>query len=187
MRSPMGTRQEPVEEMATGGRAHDELPGLQAMLQELRQAPEVFRSSLFWEHHADLQFRELAEEGGFAAFKRTVNRHFFQFMVTGVRDPQFRAVARQWMRHPKISALLARLEEPLQAPPGSCSPLRLRIAGGALAAETLFELAVLSESFASPAASMRSTSRCSPTTPRGATVAASSLIWRSPRSASPRA
>jgi putative sugar O-methyltransferase len=125
----MGTRQEPVEEMATGGRAHDELPGLQAMLQELRQAPEVFRSSLFWEHHADLQFRELAEEGGFAAFKRTVNRHFFQFMVTGVRDPQFRAVARQWMRHPKISALLARLEEPLQAPPGSCSPLRLRIAG----------------------------------------------------------
>jgi putative sugar O-methyltransferase len=125
----MGTRQEPIEEMATPGGTSEELPGLEAMLDELRGAPEVYRPSRFWEHLAELQYRELADEGGFGAFKRTVNRHFFQFMVTGVRDPQFRAVARHWLLRPSLRALFTRLGGPLPAPPDSCSPLRRHIAG----------------------------------------------------------
>ncbi len=123
--------------------AGDELPGLEAMLHELRDAPEIFRSSRFWEHHAELQYRELAEQGGFAAFKRTVNRHFFQFMVTSPRDPQFRAVVRHWARRPNVGAVRARLREPLAAParsgesltaqPGRRATLRARISGRAYA------------------------------------------------------
>jgi putative sugar O-methyltransferase len=114
--------------MATRAGTIEELPGLGAMLQELRGAPDVYRPSRFWEHLADEQYRELADEGGFGAFKRTVNRHFFQFMVIGVRDPQFRAVARQWLRQPRLRALLTRLAQPLPAPPGSHSRKRLRLA-----------------------------------------------------------
>jgi putative sugar O-methyltransferase len=125
----MGTRQQPVQETATRAATGEELPGLQAMLDELRCAPEVYRPSRFWDYLAGVQYRELADEGGFAAFKRSVNRHYFQFMVTGVRDPQFRAVARQWLRRPRPSVLFSRLRRPLPAPPGTCSRLRLLIAG----------------------------------------------------------
>jgi putative sugar O-methyltransferase len=128
MRSHMGTRQQSGQETATRAATGEELPGLEAMLDELRCAPEVYRPSQFWEYLAGVQYRELADEGGFAAFKRSVNRHYFQFMVTGVRDPQFRAVARQWLRHPRPRALFTRLRGPLPAPPGTCSRLRLFIA-----------------------------------------------------------
>ncbi len=99
------------------------------MLEELRGAPEIVRSSKFWEHHAELQYRELAEQGGFAAFKRTVNRHFFQFMVTSPGDPQFRAAVRHWARHPSVGALRATLETSLEVPRGRCMALRSRIFG----------------------------------------------------------
>jgi putative sugar O-methyltransferase len=125
----MQTRQEPIERTATPGARSEEMPGLEAMLEEMRGAPAIYRASKFWEHFAELQHRELADEGGFGAFKCTVNRHFFQFMVTGVRDPQFRAVARQWLRHPRLRGLGTRLGRPLPAPPGTCSRLRLLIAG----------------------------------------------------------
>ncbi len=115
--------------MRTRQRYDDGLPDLDAMLEELRNGPEIFRSSRFWEHHAELQRRELAEYGGFAEFKRTVNRHFFQFMVTGVRDPQFRAVARRWSRRPNPRALLARLNTSLEPPPARFSKLRSIAAG----------------------------------------------------------
>lgn len=125
----METRKQPnVHALAADG-ANEELPGLEAMLADLRDAPEIYRPSRFWEYLADLQYRELADEGGFASFKCTVNRHFFQFMVTGVRDPQFRAVARQWLRRPRLRALLARLGRSVPAPPGTCTALRLLIAG----------------------------------------------------------
>jgi putative sugar O-methyltransferase len=109
--------------------ADEELPGFEAMLEELRGAPEIYRSSKFWEHHAELQNKDLAEQGGFAAFKRTVNRFFFQFMVTHPRDPQFRAALRHWVRHPSLGALLTRLEAPLPVPPGKVPALRSLVFG----------------------------------------------------------
>ncbi len=114
--------------------ADDELPGLEAMLSELRGAPEIYRSSKFWEHHAELQYRELAEQGGFAAFKRTVNRFFFQFMVTHPRDPQFRAALRHWARSPSLRAVFARLDTPLEVPPGRRAALRSLVFGRVYAA-----------------------------------------------------
>lgn len=109
--------------------AEEELPGLGAMLAELRQAPEIIRPSGFWEHHAELQYRELQEQGGFAAFKQTVNRHFFQFMVTSPRDPQFRAVFRDWLWHQPTRTLFSRLDLPLEVPPGRMRALRTRVFG----------------------------------------------------------
>jgi putative sugar O-methyltransferase len=114
--------------------AEDELPGLGAMLEELRTAPEIVRPSGFWEHHAELQYRELEEHGGFAAFKRTVNRHFFQFTVTSPRDPQFQAVIRDWARHPSTRLLRSRLEEPLDVPAGRLTGLRSFVFGRVYAA-----------------------------------------------------
>jgi putative sugar O-methyltransferase len=123
-------RPSPAPEQATlAPVADEELPGFEAMLEEMRGAPEIYRSSKFWEHHAELQNKDLAEQGGFAAFKRTVNRFFFQFMVTHPRDPQFRAALRHWARRPSLRPLFARLEAPFPVPPGKVPPLRSLVFG----------------------------------------------------------
>lgn len=148
----MGTRQKLPDRAGTSPRTHtrrrsdarqgvradesgrltlvnDELPGLEAMLEQLRDAPEIYRSSKFWEHHVKLQRRELVEQGGFVAFKQTVNRHFFQFTVARPTDPQFRAVLRRWLTHPSPRALFARLNAPLTVSPGRFARLRRFILG----------------------------------------------------------
>jgi putative sugar O-methyltransferase len=112
--------------MSSAPRDHDVLPDYDAMVQELRRGPDIYSPSRFWEHHAELQRRELAEHGGFQSFKRTVNCHFFQFNVASVLDPQFRAVARRWLRRPDPRVLLARLDGslPPQPQPVRCARLR---------------------------------------------------------------
>jgi putative sugar O-methyltransferase len=104
------------------------LPGHDAMVEELDSAPAIYRPSGFWRHHAELQRRELEEQGGFDAFKRTVNRHFFQFNVTSPLDPQFRAVAKRWLRRPDPRVLVARLDRPLPTQPVRLARLR-RVVG----------------------------------------------------------
>lgn len=93
------------------------LPGLAAMVDELRAAPAIFRPSAFWLEHAE-RLDGWLETEGFDEFKRTLNRHFFQFMVRSPRDPQFRAAFSRWIRHPARGLASARLEEPLDLPPG---------------------------------------------------------------------
>jgi putative sugar O-methyltransferase len=92
------------------------LANLGAMLEEIRQAPPVVRPSRYWEYLNDLNLGQLAEDG-FDEFKRTINRNYFQFQLADPRSPEFRAVARAWLRHPRPNVLHARLAEPPVMPP----------------------------------------------------------------------
>jgi len=91
------------------------LAKLPSMLDELRQAPPVVQPSRFWEHLTELNLRQL-EDDGFDEFKRTINRNYFQFQVVGARSPQYRAVLRAWLAHPRPGVFAARLAEPLEFP-----------------------------------------------------------------------
>lgn len=99
------------------------LASLPAMLEEIRHAPAIVRPSRFWEHLTELNLQQL-EDGGFAEFKRTINRNYFQFQLTSPRSPEYRAVLRAWMRHPRVAPLAASLAEPLDVPGAGVSSLR---------------------------------------------------------------
>jgi putative sugar O-methyltransferase len=79
------------------------------MLDELSAAGPVFQPSAFWEHFKDLHIEQLEREG-FAQFKRTVNKDYFQFMQVDPRFDQFRGILGRWLRQPDLSVLSARLE-----------------------------------------------------------------------------
>ena len=82
---------------------------LEAMFQELRDAPELFQPSAFWEHYNALNLRQL-ERRGFQDFKRTLGRNYFSFVPPDrLRDPQFLAMLRQSLARPAASVLRARL------------------------------------------------------------------------------
>jgi putative sugar O-methyltransferase len=91
----------------------DKLP---AMLEEMRQAPSIVRPSRFWEHYNELNLRQLAD-GGFAEFKRTVNRNYFQFQLVAIRSPQYRAAISAWLKHPRPAVFGARLAERIEFDP----------------------------------------------------------------------
>src|SRR5450759_2958716 len=89
---------------------------LPTMLEEIRSAPPIVQPSRFWEQLTELNLRQLADDG-FKEFKRTINRNYFQFQLTGPRSPQYRAVTRAWRRNPRPAASVARRAEPLVFPP----------------------------------------------------------------------
>jgi putative sugar O-methyltransferase len=86
------------------------LPDLEAMVAEMEQAPEIVRPSAYWEFLNDLNLAQLADSG-FARFKRTVNQNYFNWPTRHLRDEQFRAVARDWLRRPTPRVLSARLHD----------------------------------------------------------------------------
>jgi putative sugar O-methyltransferase len=94
-----------------------ELDTLPQMFEEMRRAPEVVQPSRYWSHLNELNMDQLVGRG-FAEFKRTVNRNYFQFQQAGLRSPQFRAVARRWLRSPRLGVLGASLAEPLDSGAG---------------------------------------------------------------------
>ena len=103
----------PGEKVMIGDLQQTGLDKLSAMLEEIRQAPPIVQPSRFWEHFTELNLRQLGEEG-FSEFKRTVNRNYFQFQLTALRSPQYRAVIRAWLAHPRPSALRARLADRIE-------------------------------------------------------------------------
>jgi putative sugar O-methyltransferase len=84
------------------------LQSLPEMLEEMQTASELVRPSSFWVHINTINLDQLSTTG-FKEFKRTVNSNYFQWLPTGPRDPQFRAVLRDWARHPSMAPLRARL------------------------------------------------------------------------------
>ena len=106
-----------------------QLPTLPAMLDEIREAPEIVRPDRFWELHNERNMRQIAGEG-FDEFKRTVNRNYFQFQLS---RSQYGAVARAWLEHPRPAVLGARLVDPLAPPAGPLARLRGALAGKAYA------------------------------------------------------
>jgi putative sugar O-methyltransferase len=94
------------------------LAKLPTMLDEIREAPPIVQPSRYWEHLNELNLGQLADEG-FDEFKRTINRNYFQFQIVALRSPQYRAVTRAWLRHPRAAVFRARLAENLVDPAGS--------------------------------------------------------------------
>jgi putative sugar O-methyltransferase len=85
---------------------------LDEMFGELRNSPELFRPSAFWEYYNALNVEQL-ERHGFEDFKRTLGRNYFSFLppIT-LRDPQFLAVLRELLKRPTPSVLSARNAAP---------------------------------------------------------------------------
>jgi putative sugar O-methyltransferase len=81
------------------------------MTREIAGASPLYRPSNFWNDLNKKNFEMLAELG-VENFKRTVAQNYFNWLVVGIRDVQFRNALRSWMRRPSILPLLNRLEFP---------------------------------------------------------------------------
>ena len=86
------------------------LSRLDLMIEEMESVPDVVRPSRFWEFLNEVNLGQLRDTG-LNECKRTVNSNYFQFLPTGPKDPQFRAVLRRWLAHPTTSVLSARVNE----------------------------------------------------------------------------
>jgi len=81
------------------------------MFAEIQRGPEVIRPSAFWEAWGDQHLR-LLTAAGFASFKRTINRNYFNWVPRSPLDDQFRVVARDALRRgTAVRAMRARLED----------------------------------------------------------------------------
>jgi putative sugar O-methyltransferase len=93
---------------ALGGRTvHAVKPDLDAMLAEMRAAPDVVRPSRMWERLASRNLEQL-RTAGIGEFKRTVNSNYFQWLPTSHHDLQLKAVLRLWRRRPNPLVVSAR-------------------------------------------------------------------------------
>jgi putative sugar O-methyltransferase len=84
----------------------EELPGVDEMVAELGDAPELWRAGRFWEALNERVSRLDGPE--FFTFKRTENALYFTFVVLSPLHENFRAALRGWLRRPRPSTLLAR-------------------------------------------------------------------------------
>ncbi len=88
------------------------LPGLEEMLAEMRDAPRIVQPSAFWEAWNEEHMRLLAD-AGFARFKQTINRNYFNWMPRSPLDDQFLVVARDGLRRAgSLRSMAARLDDP---------------------------------------------------------------------------
>jgi hypothetical protein len=69
------------------------------MSAEVQDGPAVYRPSRFWERMAGVNERQLSEHG-LDSFKRTVNQNYFNWLISNPRDPQYRALIKDWLTHP---------------------------------------------------------------------------------------
>ena len=84
---------------------------VQRMAEEVARGPQVYRPSNFW---TDLNLTNSAmlDELGLKNFKRTVAQNYFNWLVIGCRDNQFKSVLRHFLRHPTVQPLLNRMCAP---------------------------------------------------------------------------
>ena len=84
---------------------------LAALWEDLREAPEVYHPSPFWEELAAYGMRQL-QESGFEHFKRTVNMRYFNWNVMGILRHQLLPVLAWWCRHPRSTIFTAKFPRP---------------------------------------------------------------------------
>ena len=113
------------------GEASVDPAGLNALLDEMKTAPEIYRPSAFWEELTAVGLKQL-EAGGFENFKRSVNMTYFNWNVLGILQHQFLPVFWSWCRRPKWGVFQARFRGYRTALPGarvyrSVSDYRLRL------------------------------------------------------------
>ena len=80
---------------------------IDALLEEMKTAPEIYRPSAFWEELTVVGLKQL-ESGGFENFKRSVNMTYFNWNVLGIFQHQFLPVFLNWCRDPEWEILRAR-------------------------------------------------------------------------------
>ena len=82
-----------------------------AMVAEVERGPEIYRPSRFWEH-LNCVNKGMLQELGLENFKRSVAQNYFNWLVLGRGDPQFRAASGRWLRRPSLQPFLNKLEVP---------------------------------------------------------------------------
>ena len=93
-----------------------DLRNLPAMFAELSDAPAVVQPSALWETLNERNLGQLADRG-FSEFKRTVNGHYFQFIPASTKgSEQWKAVRRDFARHPRPAVLGARMTDEFEIP-----------------------------------------------------------------------
>jgi putative sugar O-methyltransferase len=87
---------------------------LEAVLAEMTahvlSQPEIYRPSKFWEFLNDRNRSQLNSKG-LNNFKRTINQNYYNWMLSGTGDNQFRSVARKWAQEPTLEAFQVVLAE----------------------------------------------------------------------------
>ncbi len=84
---------------------------IQAMLDELLAAPDIYHPSRFWEFLNSCHNTLLAW-GGERNFKRTINQNYFNFIPTSLFDRKTLNVLRLWLRHSSLKPFGYELEDP---------------------------------------------------------------------------
>jgi putative sugar O-methyltransferase len=88
---------------------------LGAMIEEMRNAPEIVRPSAYWTFLNEQSIEEL-KKSGFENFKRKVNNNYFQVILFSPRYSQFRAALIRWIARPTMKIFSARVADPESLP-----------------------------------------------------------------------
>lgn len=83
---------------------------MKAMVEEVAGASALYRPSKFWEMLGGLNEQMLAEHG-LENLKRTVAQNYYNWLVVGTEDNQFRNVLRHWLSHPTLAPFLNAIEK----------------------------------------------------------------------------
>jgi len=80
-------------------------PELQAMVDEVGRASALYRPSRLWEFMGGLNDQMLSEHG-LQNLKRTVAQNYYNWLVVGTQDNQFRNMVRYWLSRPSLTPFL---------------------------------------------------------------------------------
>jgi putative sugar O-methyltransferase len=86
------------------------LRGVAELMAEMRDAPEPYRPSPFWDELAAISVKQL-EGAGFNNFKRTVNMMYFNWDVLGIVRHQLLPVLSHWLKRPTSRVFTARFSD----------------------------------------------------------------------------
>ena len=78
---------------------------MKAMVEEIAAAPALYRPSKFWEMLGGLNEQMLSEHG-LENLKRTVAQNYYNWLVVGTEDNQFRNAFRHWLTQPTLAPFL---------------------------------------------------------------------------------
>jgi len=82
---------------------------IERMRAGVERSPEIYHPGAFWDGLIATSLKMLETEG-ITSFNRTVSNNYYNWLVTTLREPQMKHVARQWLRRPTLAPLLNRLE-----------------------------------------------------------------------------
>ena len=82
-----------------------------AMRKIMKQAPEIYQPSLFWEKFYEINMAQLREVG-LSNFKLTVNQNYQNFIPRTLLDPKLRPLLKWFRKNPSFRPLLSVMTNP---------------------------------------------------------------------------